>query len=152
VLLKETDADLLVKLTSDRIDKSLQQLLLNVFVITRFDFFNAWNRLVEKLFHILKWVLIHLVYATHVSNWEVENAASFSNWSVEVSRFIYYDFDLFGFSQVFFYILASTLADFQVVDECVVVENRIGICICQVLENLRLKTVQLIFAVRDRNS
>jgi len=41
VLLEDTDADPLIQLTSDRINKSLQQLLLSLFVIARFDFLYA---------------------------------------------------------------------------------------------------------------
>ena len=94
MLFEEADANLFVELLCDRTHQALEQLFLHGLILHRLHLLDAGNGLVEQLLHVLERVLVHLVDATHVSDREVEDGASFGDASVEVSRLVDDDLDL----------------------------------------------------------
>ena len=75
----------------------------------------------------MKRVLVHLIDATHVRDGEVENCTTLCDRSVEISRLINNNLDLLGFLEGVLDRLTAELADFEVVDQSIVVENGVWV-------------------------
>jgi uncharacterized membrane protein len=54
----------------------------------------ALNCLIKQLFDVLKTILVHRVYATHVDNCKIEDTASYTDLSVLVTRLVDFSFNL----------------------------------------------------------
>ena len=96
MLLEESDTDPFVELARDGVDEAPKQPLVGFLTLRGLHLPRTRDSLVEELLDVLEGVLIHFVYATHVSDGEVENGASLSHGPVKVPRLVYDNLDLLG--------------------------------------------------------
>jgi len=143
VLLEQSNRNLLIQLLRDWLfEKIIDCLGISV----DWHFLNCF---VEKLFYILKTVLVHLIDHTYVYNYEIKDTASFCHFSVHISCVINLLLNQLCINQVTLCVYTLVLSYFKSLNQELIVQNSFRITFSKFFKNQRLQLIQIVLLSCD---